>query len=373
VLAIPPARNVLLPVDSAIACNWFFCREKKFAQMIPETNRLELVVPQAARGTRLDRWLVVQCPKLSRARLQELIAAGLVLVNGAVAKASQKLRGGEEVVLETVQRPPLRAEPESIPLVVVYEDDDLLIVNKPAGMSVHAGAGNSRGTLVNALLGRGQNLSRGGSQADALRPGIVHRLDKQTSGLIVIAKNDYSHARLADSFRTRAVKKIYIALVEGTLENGIGKIELPIGRDPVHRTRMKAFAQQSSQHHRNPAGRKREARTEWRKLVEFAPATLLEVQLHTGRTHQIRVHFSAVKHPLVGDSLYGAAPKLNVGNIELPVVARQFLHAAKLGFPHPRTGQWVEARAPLPQDLHDFLDALAVADGRSLEAANKYF
>ena len=341
--------------------------------MTTKSDRHELLAPRTARGTRLDRWLVAQCPQLSRSRLQELIAAGLILVNGAAPKASQKLRGGEKVVVEAGQRPPLRAEPESIPLEVVYEDDDLLIVVKPAGMSVHAGAGSSRGTLVNALLGRGQNLSRGGSQADALRPGIVHRLDKQTSGLMVIAKNDYSHARLADSFRARAVKKTYIALVEGTLENGIGKIELPIGRDPVHRTRMKAFAQQSSQHHRHPAGRKREARTEWRKLAEFASATLLEVQLHTGRTHQIRVHFSAVKHPLVGDSLYGAAPKLNVGNIELPVAARQFLHAAKLGFPHPRTGQWIEARAPLPQDLRDFLDALAVADGRSLEAAREYF
>jgi 23S rRNA pseudouridine1911/1915/1917 synthase len=340
--------------------------------MRAETNRQELVVTEVSRGTRLDRWLVEQCPQLSRARLQELIAGGLVLVNGAAAKASQKLRGGEKVVVEAVQRPPLRAEPESIPLDVVYEDDDLLIVNKPAGMSVHAGAGNSRGTLVNALLGRGQNLSRGGSQTDALRPGIVHRLDKQTSGLIVIAKNDYSHAKLAESFRTRAVKKTYIALVEGKLEKTSGEINLPIGRDPVHRTRMKAFPQQSSQRHRNPSGRMREARTEWRKLADFTSATLLEVQLHTGRTHQIRVHLSAVKHPLVGDSVYGAATKLMVGSIELAGVSRQFLHSAKLGFPHPRTGQWIEARAPLPSDLREFLDTLAVADGRSLEAASQY-
>ncbi len=331
-----------------------------------------MLVPRTAHGTRLDRWLVEQCPQLSRGRLQELITEGLILVNGAAAKASLKLRGGEQIVVEARQRLPLRAEPESIPLDILYEDDDLLIVNKPAGMSVHAGAGNSRGTLVNALLGRGQDLSRGGSQADALRPGIVHRLDKQTSGLIIIAKNDYSHAKLAESFRTRAVRKTYIALVEGQLENRTGKIELPIGRDPVHRTRMKAFAQQSSQHHRNQSGRMRAARTEWRKLAGLAPATLLEVQLHTGRTHQIRVHFSAVKHPLVGDSLYGAAPKLNVGNTELPVLGRQFLHAAKLGFRHPRTGQWIEARAPLPQDLRDFLNIVVSTDGRSLEAASEY-
>jgi 23S rRNA pseudouridine1911/1915/1917 synthase len=340
--------------------------------MKAETNRQELVVTEVSRNTRLDRWLVAQCPQLSRARVQELIAAGLVLVNGAAARASQKLRGGEKVVIEALQRPPLRAEPEYIPLDVVYEDDDLLIVNKPAGMSVHAGAGNSRGTLVNALLGRGQNLSRGLSQSDALRPGIVHRLDKQTSGLIVIAKNDYSHAKLAESFRTRAVRKTYIALVEGKLEKTTGEINLPIGRDPVRRTRMKGFPQQSSQRNRNPVGRMREARTEWRKLIEFTPATLLEVQLHTGRTHQIRVHLSAVKHLLVGDSVYGAASKLIVGSIELPGVARQFLHSANLAFPHPRSGQWIEARAPLPPDLREFLDILAAADGRSLEAAREY-
>jgi 23S rRNA pseudouridine1911/1915/1917 synthase len=238
--------------------------------MTSKTDRHELLAPRTARGTRLDRWLVAQCPQLSRARLQELIAAGMVLVNGAAAKASYKLRGDEKVAVEVVQRPPLRAEAESIPLDVIYEDDDLLIVNKPTGMSVHAGAGNSRGTLVNALLGRGQNLSRGGSQADALRPGIVHRLDKQTSGLIIIAKNDYSHARLAESFRTRAVKKTYLALAEGKFESDTGRIDLPIGRDPVHRTRMKAFADASGQRSRIASVRSREARTEWHKLAELA-------------------------------------------------------------------------------------------------------
>jgi|SRR5882724_6036082 len=340
--------------------------------MNTEPHREELVVPEGSRGTRLDHWLVEQCPQLSRARLQELIAEGYVLLNGSAAKASHKLRGGEKILVEFLERPPLHAEPETIPLDVVYEDDDLLIVNKPAGMSVHAGAGNSRGTLVNALLGRGQNLSRGGLQADALRPGIVHRLDKQTSGLIIIAKNDYSHAKLVDAFRTRAVKKTYIALAEGKFQSSVGRLDLPIGRDPVHRTRMKAFAPRSGQHSRVPNGRSREARTEWRKLAELGPATLLEVQLHTGRTHQIRVHFSAVKHPLVGDSLYGAAPKLFVGNTELPTTNRQFLHAAKLGFPHPRTGQWTESRAPLPQDLREYLDTLADATGCSLESANEY-
>jgi 23S rRNA pseudouridine1911/1915/1917 synthase len=342
--------------------------------MNTESAKRELLVPSARRGTRLDRWLADQFPQLSRVRLQELIEAALVLVNGSAAKPSQKLRGGEHVVVEARPRPPLRAQPESIPLEITHEDDDLLIVNKPAGMSVHAGAGNSRGTLVNALLGRGQTLSRGGTQDDdVLRPGIVHRLDKETSGLIVIAKNDFAHARLAESFRTRAVRKIYIALVEDKFEKMHGKIELPIGRDPIHRTRMKAFAKQPPSARPTNLGRTREALTAWRKLAEYSAATLIEVQLHTGRTHQIRVHFSATKHPLVGDTLYGAARQLLVGKTELPVLGRQFLHAAKLGFPHPRTGQWIEARAPLPPDLRQFLENLVAAEGAELTNVQEYF
>jgi 23S rRNA pseudouridine1911/1915/1917 synthase len=341
--------------------------------MISETNRTELRVPHANRGERLDRWIVSQCPELSRARVQELIECELVLVNGSVARASLKLRGGEQVLVQVSPRPPLRAEAEAIPLDVVYEDDDLLVVNKPAGMSVHAGAGNSRGTLVNALLGRGQSLSLGGSGDEStLRPGIVHRLDKETSGLIVIAKNDYAHAELAESFRKRAVKKIYIALAEGRLEKESGRIGLPIGRDPIRRTRMKAFPAHSKPGRRLPAGVVREALTEWRKLSEFGPATLVEVQLHTGRTHQIRVHFAAIKHPLAGDSLYGASAQLHVDKGELPALARQFLHAAKLGLPHPRTGDWIEVRAPLPRDLRDFLKVLASATDLSVNAVSEY-
>jgi 23S rRNA pseudouridine1911/1915/1917 synthase len=340
--------------------------------MSQESHRREFVADASSAGQRLDRFVAEHCPNLSRARVQELIDESLILLNGSRAKASHKLRVGERVYVEAQERPPLTAEPESIPLQILYEDDDVLVVNKPAGMSVHAGAGNSRGTLVNALLGRGQALSRGGAVTDDLRPGIVHRLDKETSGVIAIAKNDSAHAKLAEAFRTRAVKKTYIALAEGKFARDHGKIDLPIGRDPVRRTRMKALARPCSKS-RGLAGRARKALTEWHALADLGPATLLEVQLHTGRTHQIRVHFSAIKHPLVGDVLYGAASHLRAGQAKMPALSRQFLHAAKLGFPHPRTAAWIEARAPLPADLRDYMDRLAAAEGRSLAAAKAYF
>jgi len=336
-------------------------------------KRENWIVPVSARGVRLDRWVAEQCPNLSRARVQELIEQGLVLVNNAPSKPAYKLRAGDKILVEVQERPPLTAEPEAIPLQILYEDDDVLVVNKPAGMSVHAGAGNSRGTLVNALLGRGQSLSRGGdvsrdgAVADDLRPGIVHRLDKDTSGAMVIAKNDFTHTKLAEAFSTRSVKKIYLALAEGKLEKRSGKIDFPIGRDPVRRTRMKAFLPAAVPVRRTLASRARAALTEWKTLAELGPATLLEIRLHTGRTHQIRVHFSAAKHPLVGDTLYGAASHLRVSHTDMPALGRQFLHSATLGFPHPRTGAWIEARAPLAPDLRDYLDRLtAVFGGPSL-------
>jgi 23S rRNA pseudouridine1911/1915/1917 synthase len=206
-----------------------------------------------------------------------------------------------------------------------------------------------------------------------MRPGIVHRLDKETSGVIAIAKNDFAHAKLAEAFRSRAVRKTYIALAEGRFEKSSGKIDLPIGRDPVRRTRMKALAGDAAGRGRRLAGRVRQALTEWQKLADLGAATLLAVQLHTGRTHQIRVHFSALKHPLVGDTLYGAAAHLRTGKTVLPELGRQFLHSARLGFPHPRTGDWVEARAPLAADLRDYLGRLAAAEARSLAGAEAYF
>ena len=233
-------------------------------------------------------------------------------------------------------------------------------------MTVHAGAGNSHGTLVNALLGRGQALSQSG---DLLRPGIVHRLDKETSGILLVAKNDFAHARLAEAFRERSIQKIYVALVQGVLKEERGRIELAIARDPNRRTRM--TAKRAALLHNA-----REARTDWQVLARVDSTTLLEVQLHTGRTHQIRVHFSALRHPVVGDTLYGAAGQLHIGRTTLPSLGRNFLHAAKIAFAQPRTGQPIHLTAPLPAELRAYLQKLCEAAGEPperIDAALKGF
>jgi 23S rRNA pseudouridine1911/1915/1917 synthase len=308
-------------------------------------------------GDRLDHAVAARYPELSRTRVKELIDGDLVLVDGKPSKAAHRLHAGEKVAVNPKARPPLRAHAESIPLDILFEDPDIIAVNKPAGMTVHAGAGNASGTMVNALLGRGQSLSQLG---DALRPGIVHRLDKETSGVILVAKTDAAHARLGEAFRQRAVNKTYIALVQGSFETTSGRIELAIGRDPIKRVRMAA----EQKTFRGPKiANSREARTDWRTLLRIDATTLLEVQLHTGRTHQIRVHFSALKHPVVGDTLYGAAAQLRVGDISIPPLGRNFLHAAKIVFSHPRTGERMEIRAPLPVELCNFLYILATSVG----------
>jgi 23S rRNA pseudouridine1911/1915/1917 synthase len=331
---------------------------------VPSSNsaaRRELVAADADSGMRLDRFVVAHCRELSRTRVQELIESGLVLVDGQAAKkGSVHLRGSERITVEITERPPIVAEAETIALDVLYEDDDVIAINKPAGMTVHAGAGAVSGTLVNALLGRGQSLSQSG---DPLRPGIVHRLDKETSGVILVAKNDAAHAKLGEAFRLRTIKKTYIALVQGNLKEKSGRIELAIGRDPIHRTRMTT---ERKAWHGAAISNPREARTDWRSLAAIGNTTLVEVQLHTGRTHQIRVHFSALKHTVVGDTLYGAAHELRVGKLELPPLGRNFLHAAKLGFAQPRTGTWIEVRAALPVELHEFLRKLCDAAGEPL-------
>jgi 23S rRNA pseudouridine1911/1915/1917 synthase len=317
----------------------------------------EFIVAAEDSGERLDRYLASQMPDLSRTRIQELIRSGLVLVDAHAAKDSLRLKGGEHISVDARPRPSLRAEPEPIPLDVLYEDEDVVVINKPAGMTVHAGAGNSKGTLVNALLGRGQALSHAG---DTLRPGIVHRLDRETSGAILVAKNDAAHAKLSEDFRHRKIKKSYIALVHGALKGDRGSIDFAIARDPHRRIRMTA----------RPAakpGKARAALTDWRVLARFRPATLVEVTLHTGRTHQIRVHFSAIKHPIVGDTLYGAPAQVRIGKTSVTLPDRNFLHAARLGFAHPRSNRWVDLRAPLPDELLEFLRALAAAEHNSAD------
>src|SRR5207248_2064409 len=302
----------------------------------------------------LDQFLAVRLPDISRARVQQLIDEQKILLNGKPAKASLKLRGGEGVsVLGPPLPPPLRAFAEDIPLDVVYEDADLAIINKPAGMMVHAGAGatddqRNRGTLVNALLHRFGALS---NSDEGWRPGIVHRLDKDTSGLIVVAKNDSTHRKLAQQFASRQVKKTYIALVHGKIAKDHGTVQSAISRDRVRRTRMTASG---------AAGR--EAVTHFRVLrrieSDYGKFTLVEVRIETGRTHQIRVHMASLRHPVVGDALYGA-PKILKSRTRKPAaLARNFLHAAAIEIKHPQSCAPLAFSRPLPRELEEFLVSL---------------
>jgi 23S rRNA pseudouridine1911/1915/1917 synthase len=310
-----------------------------------------MTVPAGDAGKRLDQFLAASLDSVSRARVQELILQHKVLVDGAPTKASLKLRGGEQLtILGAANRPPLRAIAEDIPLDIVYEDDDLAIINKPAGMMVHAGAGatedqRNRGTLVNALLHHFQQLSRVGGE---MRPGIVHRLDKETSGLIVVAKNDQAHRKLASQFALREVKKIYVALVHGSMKKDSGTISASISRDRIRRIRMTT---------RGSGGR--EAVSHYTVLGRYdtphGKFTLLEVRIDTGRTHQIRVHLGSLGHPVVGDTLYGAPREIRVSKAGAISLSRNFLHAAQLSLSHPRTGEQLSFKAPLPQTLEAFL------------------
>jgi 23S rRNA pseudouridine1911/1915/1917 synthase len=302
-------------------------------------------------GTRLDQFLVSQLPDMSRAHVQQMIAQKKVLVNGGATKASFHLRGGETIeIVGEVERPALRAMAENIPLDVIYEDDDLAVINKPAGMKVHAGAGatddeRNRGTLVNALLHRFGELSGVGGE---LRPGIVHRLDKETSGLIVVAKNDVAHRKLGSEFSSRRVKKTYIALVHGWLKNDRGTIAKSISRDAVRRTRMTT---------RGGAGRDAITHYEVQRRVqsEFGKFTLLRVKIDTGRTHQIRVHMAWLGHAVVGDSLYGAPAEIRGKSGASISLARNFLHSAEIEFAHPRSAKVLSFACLIPEPLIEFL------------------
>jgi 23S rRNA pseudouridine1911/1915/1917 synthase len=305
-------------------------------------------------GKRLDQFLTGQLGNTSRARVQQLIDEQKVLVNESAGKASLRLRGGERItVLGAVTLPPLRAMAEEIPLDIVYEDDDLAVVNKPAGMMVHAGAGatddeRNRGTLVNALLHRFGSLSGMGGE---LRPGIVHRLDKTTSGLIVVAKNDESHRKLAAQFAKRLVKKTYVALVHGWLKQEQGTISASISRDRVRRTRMTT---------RGSGGREAISHYAVQRRIDskYGKFTLLEVRIDTGRTHQIRVHLASLGHPVVGDALYGAPREVSAKN-EPPIsLPRNFLHAAALQLEHPRSSEALSFARPLPEELQSFFEKL---------------
>jgi 23S rRNA pseudouridine1911/1915/1917 synthase len=300
-------------------------------------------------GRRLDSFLAERVPELSRTRIQELIREGQVRVDGRVAKVSHRVSAAEAIEIEILPRSAPEALPEDLPLDLLYVDDDFVIVNKPAGMVVHAGAGHSRGTLVNALLHRLGKLSAAGG---ALRPGIVHRLDRETSGAMVVARNDQAHENLSEQFRSRKVRKIYLALVHGKMLRDSGTITLPISRDPRRRTRMTARAAKG-----------RQARTDWRVIARLDRCTLVEATLHTGRTHQIRAHFAAIGHPVVGDTLYGAPRGVRAGTRNLPLLERNFLHAALIGFAHPSSGAWVEVRAPLPRDLRVYFDQIGASLG----------
>jgi 23S rRNA pseudouridine1911/1915/1917 synthase len=318
------------------------------------------IVQSEAAGQRLDAWLAAQLENVSRSRVQMLLAQDKVLVDGKTAKPSLKLRGGEKVeVSGDPAPPPLRAMAEEIPLEIIYEDDDLSVVNKPAGMMVHAGSGSTedvrnRGTLVNALLHHYRLLSSAGGE---LRPGIVHRLDKQTSGLIIVARNDATHLKLAEMFSRRQIRKTYIALVHGHLKQDTGTINAAISRDLVRRTRMTT--------RRASGGRTAISHYEVERRIEsrFGKFTLVRVRIETGRTHQIRVHMASIGYPIVGDTLYGAPARISLPlktkhsseGAESIALDRNFLHAAELAFAHPRTGGPLELSAPLPDELQKFL------------------
>jgi 23S rRNA pseudouridine1911/1915/1917 synthase len=307
----------------------------------------------AAANLRLDQYLAQALPDISRARVQLLIEAGQVRVDGHQAKPKQKLHGGESIEIEGSPQPaPLHAVPEDIPLQVLYEDQHLALINKPAGMMVHAGAGTTddsrnRGTLVNALLFHFAKLSDVGGD---LRPGIVHRLDKLTSGLVLVAKDDSTHRKLGEMFSRRQVAKTYLALLHGHLKKDDTTVTLPIARDLVRRTRMTT---------RRSDGRTAVSHFHVleRLTTPYGPFTLVEVRIETGRTHQIRVHAQSLGHPVVGDTLYGAPhaipcldPALNLD--------RNFLHAAHLSFTHPQTNKPLDIDAPLPAELETFLKAI---------------
>lgn len=322
-----------------------------------EGTQAQYIIGQDEQGLRLDVFLSRRDPTLSRSQARRLIDDGDALVDGKAVRASHRLRPGEKVSLRKPPPVPSEIVPEEIPLDILYEDGAILVVDKPAGMVVHPAAGNYRGTLVNALQFHCRSLSGIGG---VMRPGIVHRLDKGTSGLMVIAKSDEAHRHLSEQFKMRLVSKHYTALVHGNLREEEGIADAPVGRHPVERKKMSTASR-----------RGKSALTRWKVLERFGAFTLLEAKIETGRTHQIRVHLSAMGHPVVGDSVYGAskraveAPALRTA---LKKISRQALHAGRLSFAHPVTGQEMTFESPLPADIAEVCGILrkkVTGDGRS--------
>lgn len=299
-------------------------------------------------STRLDIFLAGKLPELTRSRIKTLLEDGRALINGKAAKTGLKLKGTEEVTISVPEPEAGSISPEEVRLEVIYDDNDVVVINKPPDMTVHPGAGRPTGTLVNALLGMKKPLAPTGGP---LRPGIVHRLDKDTSGVLVIARNDKSYHSLVAQFKDRRTSRKYLALVWGAMKTDKGTIDMAIGRDSVHRKKISTNARV-----------KKEAVTKYKVLKRYPLISLLEIKLETGRTHQIRVHLSEVKHPVVGDQVYGkravppALPKEAADRLK--GIKRQMLHAATLGFTHPSTGEWMEFTAPPPADMKELIEAL---------------
>lgn len=310
------------------------------------------------KGKRLDAFLAGRIEGWSRSRLQKLIENGDVLVNGKEAKASYKLREGDEIDVDLTEEPVARFEPEDIPLDIVFEDEFLAVINKPAGMVVHPGAGVRSGTLANAIAHHfkfnipDSKLSESGTwdPGSGIRVGIVHRLDKDTSGLILVAKDEQTHEALAEQFRDRTVQKKYVALVHGNIAENSGKIERPIARDRWHRTKMTV------------AANGRHALSLWKVRERFEKFTLLEVDIKTGRTHQIRVHLASINHPVVGDATYNEGRDNTIANAEvrkaIEKLNRFFLHSQRLTFTHPKTGERLTFTSELPTELAQLLKLL---------------
>ena len=312
---------------------------------MPAARTEVLIIQHTLPAERLDSFLRDRFPAVSRGAIQRLIEEGHIRVNGRTVKPTHSPRAGEQVEVHWPEAGPAEAQPEEIPLDILHEDDALLVLNKPAGLVVHPAAGHEQHTLVNALLHHcaGQLSGIGG----VARPGIVHRLDKETSGCLVVAKNDETHVALSTQFATRKVEKIYQAIVCGEMERDQGEIRAAIARHPSHRKRMAVDDELG-----------RAARTTYRVVERLRGATLAEVTLHTGRTHQIRVHFQFIGFPLVGDATYGHRQNQHLAELTHYTAPRQMLHAGQLSFTHPRSGKRMRFTAPLPEDFRDALSAL---------------